>query len=327
MSETRVSRFAAVRGHDRVIDYLRKANARDHLAHALLFAGPDGIGKRTVALGFAAFLQCEARTDDACGECASCAQVAAGSHPDVQAVAVPAGKKEIGVERIRELKRFMQMRPVRGRAKVAVIDDAQMLTVAAQNALLKTLEEPPPHSFLVLVVNNLDALLPTVRSRCQPVRFAPLPTDAVVDILTTVHSLAIPTARQVAALADGSPGRALQLSRHLTPDSYAELTRQLATLGDARYGALMRFAHELNHPDTAATMKLEVMLAHFGDEALRSVGAGSLTSTHDAITAPAVPRAALRRADLVHETWTAIRRGNPNRQLLLEALLLQLARS
>src|SRR5262249_21383142 len=173
MPESSLARFADIRGHESTRAMLCAAATDDRLPHAWLFAGPDGVGKCMVATALAAWLHCETRGADACGACASCRQIAAGSHPDVLLVRVAPGKKEIGVDRAREVKRFTQLQPVRGRVKVAIIDDAHMLTVAAQNALLKTLEEPPERSLLIVIAHNADALLPTVRSRCQRVPFLP----------------------------------------------------------------------------------------------------------------------------------------------------------
>jgi DNA polymerase-3 subunit delta' len=310
--------FAAIRGHQRVCDFLRGAVVNERLPHALLFAGADGVGKRSVALALAAWLLCEAEAEEACGRCAACRQVAAGSHPDLQVLTVASGKKEIGVDRARDVKRFTQLRPVRGSLKVAVINDAHMLTVAAQNALLKTLEEPPEHSLLVLIANNPDALLPTVRSRCQRVQFAPLPHDAVIEILTRDHGLTPPAAQHLAALAEGSPGRALALSRCVT-----EGTPLLAGLAHARYVDLVRLANEIGLPEADTGMKLELLLAQLRDAAVRRLGGTSSTTAASARSL----RGTLRAADLVHDTREAMRRGTPNRQLLLEALLLRLART
>lgn len=306
--------FAAVQGHERVRDFLRAAVTNDRLPHALLFAGADGVGKRTVALALVNWLLCEEKGADACGHCTACRQVAAGSHPDFQMVSVAAGKKEIGVDRVREVKRFTQLRPMRGAIKIALIDDAHMLTVAAQNALLKTLEEPPDHSLLVLVTSSPDALLPTVRSRCQRVQFSPLPTDMVAEILGRDHGIEPATARQLAALAEGSPGRALALSRCVGKEATPQPTL-LAGLGSARYVDLMHLAHDLGQPEADTGMKLEILLSQLRDEAVRSLG-----TTRG-------PRARLHAADLVHTAREALRRGNPSRQLLLEALLLRLTRA
>ena len=309
-----MTRFSDVRGHDRVRTFLQSAVQEGRLAHALMFAGVDGIGKRSMALALAARLLCEAQDDDACGECASCRQVAAGSHADLQVVGAAAGKKEIGVERVRELKRFMQLQPLGGRAKVAIVDDASVLSLSAQNALLKTLEEPPQRSYLILVVNNADGLLSTVRSRCQRVNFSPLPDEVVVEILVA-NGLAPDAAAQLAALSEGSPGRALQRQGSVLGGARERLDASLADLGGARYSRLMQVAHELAHPESDLPAKLELVLSHYREAALHSLRAGSQADLN----------AAIRRADLVNEAWQAVRYRNPNRQLLLEALLLQLA--
>ncbi len=302
-------------GHERARAVLRAAVTAGRLPHALLFAGPDGVGKRSVALALAAWAQCEVGGDDACGSCAACRQVAAGTHPDVHVVGVPQGKKEIGVDRARDVKRFVQLKPMRDRFKLAVIDDAHMLTVAAQNALLKTLEEPPERSCLILVANNPDALLPTVRSRCQRVLFAPLPRAAVVAVLTERLGLAAAVADRLAAVAEGSPGRALVLSRVCGEDDAQTTLPPLAGLQDARYSHVMHVAQALGRPEADTAVKVELLLVQARDAVVTALG-----------TDPAGVHAALARADLVHDAWTSLRRGNPNRQLLLEALLLRAGR-
>jgi DNA polymerase-3 subunit delta' len=322
--ESTVIRFADVRGHERAREFLRTALAHDRLPHALLFTGADGIGKRSLALAFVARLQCEHDGEDACGECSSCRQIAAASHPDVQLLSVTPGKKEIGIDRIRDVKRFMQLQPLRGKAKAAVIDEADLLTIPAQNALLKVLEEPPPRSFLLLVSSNPGALLATVRSRCQRLQFAPLPTDTVVEILTVTSGIDAATARELALLAEGSPGRAQMLEACLAGVSREAWREQLAGVEQARYVRLARMANELSSPETQVAVKLEMLLSDFRDEAVHSVSA----ETYEASPGAAIRlRSLLQRADAVDAAWNLIRRGNPNRQLLLEALLLRLADS
>jgi len=310
MPANRVKPFAEIRGQDRTRDYLRTATREDRLAHALLFAGADGIGKFSLAQAFAVWMLCEEGGDDSCGECAACRQAAAGSHPDVLVVTVAPGKKEIGVDRARELKRFTQLQPLSGKAKVGIIDGAHLLTVAAQNAMLKTLEDPPRRSILILVANNPDALLPTVRSRLQRVPFSPLPEDDVVAVLTEQHDLTPKAARELAALAEGSPGRALML-RSCLESGGAEVANEFASLKDAGYLELMQVLTRLTQPEGEIGAKLEMALARLRDDA----------------AAAANPRAALRRADAVRDALNALRRTNPNRQLLLEALLLRVTRA
>jgi DNA polymerase-3 subunit delta' len=300
--------FAQIRGHVRTLGFLRKAATEDRLAHALLFAGPDGIGKYTLALGFAAWLSCEAGGEDLCGNCTSCRQVAAGTHPDLMVIGVASGKKEIGVDRARELKRFTQLQPLRARAKVGIVDGAHLLTVAAQNALLKTLEDPPQRSILILVANNPDALLPTVRSRLQRVPFSPLSEDDVIAVLTQDHGLEAGTAKELAMLAEGSPGRALTL-RSCLDSGGNDLASEFASLRGGSYLELTQLLARLMQPDSEIAAKLEM----------------ALTRLRDAAAAAPNPRNVLRRAEAVRETLTALRRGNPNRQLLLEALLLRIS--
>ncbi|MCK6556002.1 DNA polymerase III subunit delta' [Candidatus Binatia bacterium] len=320
MSGANLATFASIRGHAALCAGLRLAAARERLAHGLLFAGPDGVGKQGVARALAAWMQCaESGPDDACGRCDACRQVTAGTHPDVVTVAVPSGKKEIGIDRVRDLKRFVFMQPVRGRAKVAIVDDAPALTVAAQNALLKTLEEPPRRSFVILVAANADALLPTVKSRCQRVRFGPLTTAEVVDVLTCDHGLAPEAAAPLARLAEGSPGRALLLQRTFGDVAWGLLDGALAGVEDARYCRLVSIARELNAPEAATALKLEIVLAELRDRATRALAA-------DDPCARAGIRGTLERADAVQAAANSLRRGNPNRQLLLESLLLQFAR-
>jgi DNA polymerase-3 subunit delta' len=322
VSQPTLIRFVDVRGHERAREFLRTALARGRLPHALLFVGADGIGKRSLALAFVARLQCERVGEDACGECSCCRQMAAASHPDVQLVSVMPGKKEIGIDRIRDVKRFMQLQPLRGKAKVAIIDDADRLTVPAQNALLKVLEEPPARSFLLLVSSNPEALLATVRSRCQRLQFAPLPTDTVVEILTAALEIDAAAARELASLAEGSPGRAQILQACLAGESRAAWRQQLAGLEQARYVRLARMASELSSPETQLAVKLEMLLSDFRDETVRSVSAGAFETSPGAALRLRVLR---QRADAVAAAWSLIRRGNPNRQLLLDALLLRLA--
>jgi DNA polymerase-3 subunit delta' len=310
MSAGGVKTFAKIRGQDRTRDFLRSAARRDRLAHALLFAGADGIGKFSLALAFATWLLCDTGGDDACGECSACRQTAAGSHPDVLVLGVAAGKKEIGVDRARELKRFTQLQPVSGRFKVGIIDGAHTLNIAAQNALLKTLEDPPPRSILILVANNADALLPTVRSRLHRVPFAPLSEDDVVAVLTGQHGLDAKAARELAVLAEGSPGRALLL-RSCLESGGAEVADEFASLEGAGYLQLMEVLTRLTQPEGEIGAKLEMALARLRDDAASSTGV----------------RRALRRGDAVREALAALRRTNPNRQLLLEALLLRVART
>ncbi len=214
-----------VEGHDQLVDQFRQALRRGRLASTFLFIGPPGIGKRTFALKLAQALLCEVSREedlDPCGHCPACQQVAAGTHPDLELVSKPADRSFIPVElfigdrehRMREgLCHDISLKPFRGGRKIAVIDDADFLNQEGANCLLKTLEEPPPKSVIILIGTSEQRQLPTIRSRSQIVRFRPLPQETVARLLVSKGLVPDPqTAVRLAALSEGSMQRALDLA-------------------------------------------------------------------------------------------------------------------
>jgi DNA polymerase-3 subunit delta' len=208
-------------GHDGIVDRFRRALERGRLASTFLFVGPPGVGKRTFALHLAQSLLCERAAAERlapCGECPSCHQVQSGNHPDVDVVSKPADKAFLPLElligdaehRMRSgLCYNIALRPYSGRRKIAIIDDADYLNKEGANCLLKTLEEPPPKSLLILIGTSEQRQLPTIRSRCQIVRFAPLSEDHVTRLLLEQDLCADrPLAEQAARLSGGSLQRA-----------------------------------------------------------------------------------------------------------------------
>jgi DNA polymerase III subunit delta' len=214
-----------IEGHDDVVERFRRALARGRLASSFLFAGPAGVGKRTFALKLAQAMLCETRPEEAmdpCEMCPACAQVAFGTHPDVLMVAKPEDKAFIpqalfiGDDEHRRqegLCHDINLKPSRGRRKIAVIDDADHLNAEGANALLKTLEEPPPRSVLILIGTTPARQLPTIRSRCQVVRFQPLAEATVAALLVSKGLLSDPAeARRLASHSEGSVRRAMELA-------------------------------------------------------------------------------------------------------------------
>jgi len=184
-----------IRGHDRVVEKFRRALQKGRLASTFLFVGPSGIGKRTFALALAKGLLCERVSEqrlEPCGECPSCVQVVSLNHPDVELIAKPTDKAFIPLESlIGDAEHRMRaglcyniaLKPYSGRRKIAIIDDADYLNKEGANCLLKTLEEPPPQSVLILIGTSEQRQLPTIRSRCQIVRFRPLSETDVAELL------------------------------------------------------------------------------------------------------------------------------------------------
>jgi DNA polymerase-3 subunit delta' len=207
--------FRDITGHRRLLTLLSRAIARGTLPPALLLAGPRGVGKRRTAVAIAEAINClEPRTAgefeiDACGACASCRRIARGVHPDVITLE-PGDTGAIKIEQVRDVVERAGYRPFEGRRRAVIIDEADALVHAAQNALLKTLEEPPSATSFVLVSSIPDALLPTVRSRCSRLRFGPLSPDEVATTLIRDHRYSEPDARAAAAEAAGSLALALE---------------------------------------------------------------------------------------------------------------------
>lgn len=230
-------------GHHDQVALLRGSIARGRLGQAYLLAGPPGIGKKRFALLLAQSLLCDHCSDsdlDACGVCSACSQVQAGSHPDLIVAELPEGKRALPLElflgsperRGKEgLCYELSLRPMSASRKVAIIDDADTLNQESGNALLKTLEEPPPHSLMLLVASSPDVVLPTIRSRCQVLRFHPL-AEAEVETLLLREQITddAEAAKEAALLSDGSLQTAAQLLdpelRHLRQTLYNLLATQ-----------------------------------------------------------------------------------------------------
>lgn len=207
--------FRALTGHRPVLLLLSRAIARGTLPPSLLFAGPAGVGKRLTAVALAQALNCEHPVPydsdagpDACGECASCTRIARGVHADVLIVE-PGDSGAIKIEQIRDVVERSGYRPFEGRRRVVIVDGADALVLPAQDAILKTLEEPPSASTFVLISDRPDVLLPTVRSRCQRLRFGPLPANDIAALLMRDHGMSAAEAHAAAAASAGSLGRAI----------------------------------------------------------------------------------------------------------------------
>jgi DNA polymerase-3 subunit delta' len=214
--------FRDVTGHRRLLDLLARSITRNTLPPSLIFEGPSGSATRATAIAVAQALNCtelgteknvELRTVDACGKCAACAKIARGVHPDVLVVE-PGESGTIKVEQVREINDRAGYRPFEGRRRVVIVDQADALVGAAQNALLKTLEEPPSSSVFLLLTSRPDMLLPTVRSRCIRLRFA---EGAEVEIDEEARDDAGRVLADAARASD--PGSRLDSAKDLLPNS------------------------------------------------------------------------------------------------------------
>ncbi len=371
--------FSEVRAQDRATGSLRAALARGTLHHAYLFGGPEGVGKGTTARLLAQAANCEGGVAgpeglraDPCGTCDPCRRIAEGKHPDVLVLAdertMVAWKRwepksgrspsrDIVVDQVRDVvDHVVSMRRFQGRRRVIIIDPADAMNLQAQNALLKTLEEPPDGTTLVLVSSTPDSLLPTVRSRCLRVAFAPLPDALVEEVLLAEGRVHAGTkgmtaeavaeletqARAVAPLAGGSLARARTLLGKEVAAIHASLRAVAALQADAPV-AWLAFARSLGRwkadregtptdqeaedgSDREKVAELgEALLAWWRDVlAVQAGGAPLLAGLADVTrrTAAAVsPQEALRRRAGVERLLAALRQ-NASGPLAVERMLI-----
>ncbi len=224
-------------GHRYLLDRIGAAAHRGSLPPSLIFAGPSGVGKRSAALALAQVVNCPTPRDgDACGVCASCTRIARLVHADI-VVVEPGESGSIKLDQIRDVVERTGYRPFEGRKRVVIVDEADAMIGEAQNALLKTLEEPPASSMFVLVTARQDMLLPTVRSRCQHLRFGQLRADEVAAVLVDVHGYTPADAQTAASGAEGSVGAALEGeldTLNEARDAAARLLQSVAGTSDPR---------------------------------------------------------------------------------------------
>jgi DNA polymerase-3 subunit delta' len=304
--------------------------AANKLHHAYLFEGPAGVGKRTTAQALAMALLC---ADDAqgCGQCRNCRRVHTGNHPDFRALAPLEGKSVISIEQIRDAERWFVLPPHESARKLLLIAPADAMTEPAANALLKTLEEPRRGHYIILSTAMSQGLLPTVRSRCQRIRFGVLANDTVVDLLQQ-GGLDAAEARWLAELAGGSMVKAAQYRD-------ADLAPRLAFVSAILDGATRRtpetalMAIESLRGDREGVQAGLELLIQLLAEWLWQRAAGDTDAAKQPLTqrldAPlqqmatsGTVRAVAQYIAAAHHAMTAIKRNNMNPQLAVEAMLM-----
>jgi DNA polymerase-3 subunit delta' len=336
--------LAAVTGQPRAVEALRSALRSGNVHHAYLFTGPEGVGKELAAVGLAQALNCLDQPGEGCGACESCAKIAHRNHPDLTWVMPEdeqvsrglAGRsdfshtpsRDIRVEQIRSLQERLALRSLEGRRKIAILASAQAMNPQAQNAFLKTLEEPPAETVLVLLASSPDKLLPTLRSRCSQVHFGPLPPELIAATLKEKHGLEGPEAALAAAMSGGSLGKALSLDVEGLK-ARREVIEQFEALeaGDSR--PWLRFAESYSSSREEALGMLEILQVWLHDVAAAQLGVSAGVNRDLAAQASSAalrvrPEALHRRKILVEQAANAIGQRNGAARLQLERMLIEM---
>lgn len=332
-------------GHDEAVGALRREVVRDRVAHAYLVSGPDGVGKTAVATAFAQTICCqdESRPDRGvpCGACLACRKIARGVHPDVETFSLASQTVEadkggkgttLTIETVRRLCAATALRPMEARRRVVLVDDAETMQGVAQEALLKTLEEPPSAVTIVLLADDAEALLPTIRSRCRPVALRPVPTTVVAASLVAAGCPA-ERAGEIAALAGGRPGWALRAAADpsLLAAAREAVERALGWIGGSPYDRLVaavRLGDGFSKRRAEVFADLETLLGVWRDALLlRADLPHYLTHRGYADRLAELARGweldAVRRAVCAVQTCIADLESNVRPRLAIESMVLQ----
>jgi DNA polymerase III subunit delta' len=326
--------FEQIVGHPKQLETLRLALAHGRLHHAYLFVGPAGVGKKTIGTSLAKAIHCSVAIGDFCGQCADCARIQDANHPDVRFIEPLAGKKEISIQQIRELEKELNLRSFSGNKKIAILDPATMMNLPAQNALLKTLEEPPRDSLLILIASNLGGLLPTLRSRCLRVSFVPLTRDQVAAFLLAQKKVPIEEAELLGAMSMGS----LEVVAAVDPQELLARRRRwmdlLLQVASGDYRAATETAEALGSYNKEESLRFldwaeswyRDLLVYAVTQDRQGIVNGDMLPTIQQASAAVNMKDLLARLGEAKEAFGAIHR-NLNRRMVLESLLLNAAKA
>jgi len=324
--------FKTVLGHQRPISLPQRAIENEKVVNSYLFLGNEGIGKKVVALEFAKALNCldeETGRGEACDHCDSCKKIDRALHPDVLLVE-PIGQG-IKKEQVIQMQRELVYKPYEGKRRVCILTAADRMAHDIPNTLLKTLEEPPLHTVIILLANNSRFILPTILSRCQPVRFNPLPISLVSKWLMEGKGLNETEAHLLASLSDGSPGKALEIQEEICQIPREELLKDWVGSKSLSFKKMGNWVASLPSQRENLLLILEVAKTLLRDLVIVKTLKKETKLIHSDLWQVMEPLSAnwslpslLKRMEILHHSSLAIR-GNANTSLALEAMMLSWA--
>ena len=320
--------FRSLAGNEPVKNLLKRSVRENRIAQGLLFAGPRGVGKYRFALSLAQALNCERPGDgDSCGECIQCRKIAAGEHLDVMTVSRDG--QFIKIEQMRGMSRESMYRPFEGRRRVLIVDEAERLNEKAASSILKTIEEPPETSLIILVTSKPYLLLETIRSRCQMINFGPVSREQIEEHIHATAARPREEIQLLSRLARGSVGRTLEIDL----GEYREKRKVILTLmgslllrTDASqmmesaeyFGRKLERDGFVEHLEILLTLLEDAMfLKHNMPEMMTNI---DILAEIQALTNSIPMEKIFERAEQVEQILRALTR-NINRYLAMEAML------
>lgn len=321
-------------GHDWAVSLLSKHAAGSHLRHAYLLTGPEGVGRRTLALRFIQALNCSQPPSpgEFCGECRDCRQIHARAYPDLSLLEPEAGHREILIDQVRSLQHTLSLAPYAARYRVALLPQFERTRESAANALLKTLEEPSDKVILLLTADAAENLLPTIVSRCEVLRLRPASLSGAREFLQSSRQLPPDQAELIAHLSAGRIGAALRLAEnpeaiHHRQDILNNLLELLTSPRHARFQLADTLTKSYEKARVNAAEVIPIWLSFWRDVLISSSGADVPLVNID-FAAPVKTVGQLINAQtaralvIAHEEALKHLDANANVRLLLEVLLL-----
>ncbi|MDD2388226.1 MAG: DNA polymerase III subunit delta' [Desulfobacterales bacterium] len=327
--------FEDITGQQRSIQMLTTLLKKGGIPHALLFTGIEGVGKRTAATAFAMACNCTSATSEnacyptnPCGSCRACRKISSGIHPDI--IELKPSGNFIRIDQIRTLCRTLTMKPYEANVRVVIISDAQTMNPQAANALLKALEEPPERTIFILTAIQISDLLPTIVSRCQHIRFDPIPRETLESLLMERTRLDRKDAAIIASMAGGSYSRALSRAEKRWNSRRMWLIDEIEALPSRPVNLLMAFAVKLAEDKESLSDSLEIVNSWLRDLIVCRYRPGKIVNIdmgqRIAAGSRRIDEASLLSGIEAIETARKDIRANANMRLTLDLLIMSLAR-
>lgn len=322
--------FSQITGHNKIIEHLQSSILHNRINHAYIFDGIKGIGKMTLAKAFAKALNCEEGGTDACNCCISCKTFDEDNNPDI--IYVTHQKKDITVSDVREqIVKNITLKPYRNKYKIFIIPEADKMNILAQNAFLKTLEEPPEYGIFLLLCENYNKFLITILSRCIMFKLHPLPYDMVRDYIVKNMNVPYEQAQLYSTYSQGSIGKAIELINSEEFRDIRDIGIETALkLEDGDMTELYRLVDVLREQKSSLDRILEIMYLVYRDALViketrttdRVIQKDKLMQT-ETIAEKATEAQLIKRCEAINDTRNRLNR-NGNSQLLLETLFFKI---